>query len=411
MQTAWVTNLRVEHRHPALVWAESGLMELSGLPDGLPAVASGSWVQRLQTVVDDIVAIRGGSLRTDAVGFLGERAALSGRLRGGSVSVGGACRMLAASDGVVAVSLARNSDIDAVPAWLQLEGGAVQGDNVWEVVAEVAQQRSVAELLERAGWLGLAVAEATRGLPPKEPCRFVACAAPRVPARRWPNVDDGLVLDVSSLWAGPLCAELLGDFGLRVVKVEGPNRPDGTRFGDLQFYERLNGAKDEVLVDLDLLEGRQRFMALCSQAAVVVDGLRPRVWENWGISPLEVAGELGLVWVSITAHGDNRAGFGDDAAVAGGLWLRDPASPAGSPGWFVGDAAADPIAGLVGCRAAAQVLAKGQAGVVQVAMSQAVSWVRAGDDLSVCDAELVRKQGKWWVRVGAEEQEVLPPRG
>lgn len=435
MQTAWVTNLRVEHRHPALVWAESGLMELSGLPDGLPAVASGSWVQRLQTVVDDIVAIRGGSLRTDAVGFLGERAALSGRLRGGSVSVGGACRMLAASDGVVAVSLARNSDIDAVPAWLQLEGGAVQGDNVWEVVAEVAQQRSVAELLERAGWLGLAVAEATRGLPPKEPCRFVACAAPRVPAllasvssaacraptpmpntpsttaRRWPNVDDGLVLDVSSLWAGPLCAELLGDFGLRVVKVEGPNRPDGTRFGDPQFYERLNGAKDEVLVDLDSLEGRKRFMALCSQAAVVVDGLRPRVWENWGISPLEVAGELGLVWVSITAHGDNRAGFGDDAAVAGGLWLSNPAGVAGSPGWFVGDAAADPIAGLVGCRAAAQVLAKGQVGVVQVAMSQAVSWVRAGEDLSVCDAELVRKQGKWWVRAGAEEQEVLPPRG
>ena len=141
---------------------------------------------------------------------------------------------------------------------------------------------------------------------------------------------------------------------------------------------------------------------------MVVDGLRPRVWANWGIDPLEVAESTGLVWVSISGHGDNRAGFGDDAAVSGGLWLPDPAG--GLP-WFVGDAAADPVAGLIACRAAAEALAEGRAGLVEVAMSQAVSWVRSGDDLGVGDADVFRRGDQWVVRAGGDEQEVLAPRG
>ena len=112
--------------------------------------------------------------------------------------------------------------------------------------------------------------------------------------------------------------------------------------------------------------------------------------------------------MSISGHGDNRAGFGDDAAVSGGLWLPDPSG--GLP-WFVGDAAADPVAGLVACRAAAEALAAGRAGVVEVAMSQAVSWVRSGDDVSVGDAELILHGDGWVVRADGDGQEVLAPRG
>ena len=305
--------------------------------------------------------------------------------------------MMAAADGVLAVSLTRTSDTEAVPAWLELDGS---GDDVWETVAAGVRDKPVAELLERAEWLGLAVGKATRPSPPAEPCSLTD-AGPAAPDRKQ-------VLDVSSLWAGPLCASLLGGFGFEVLKVEAPGRPDGARYGSPAFYERLNQSKEETAIDLGSEGGRRRFKDLCRGSAVVVDGLRPRVWANWGIDPLEIAESAGLVWVSISGHGDNRAGFGDDAAVSGGLWLPDPAG--GLP-WFVGDAAADPVAGLVACRAAAEALAAGQAGLVEVAMSQAVSWVRADDDLSAPDAEVYRRGENWVVQADGDEQVVLGPRG
>ncbi len=397
VQTAVMT-LRgsISGRHPALVWAGSGLMGLSGPEDGPPALASGSWVERLDDVVSDISGFTGAPLRTDAAGFLGERAALVGRGRRGSISVGGACRMVAAADGVVAVSLARTSDVEAVPAWLEID--ATPGADIWGEVVTGARERTVDDLVERAGWLGLAVGAVTRPLPPKEPSRFTD-VGPHAPGR-------DLVLDLSSLWAGPLCASLLGGFGFEVVKVEGPYRLDGARFGSPEFYELLNHNKRDEVIDLGVAAGRCRFMDLCRQAVVVVDGMRPRVWAHWGIEPQGVAEEFGLVWVSITAYGNDRAGFGDDAAAGGGLWLDD--SLGGLP-WFVADAAADPVAGLVAGRAAAEALASGRAGVVEVAMSQAVAWVLAGDDLSVADAELLCRDGGWVVRADGEEQAVLAP--
>ncbi|WP_420433555.1 CoA transferase [Candidatus Poriferisocius sp.] len=386
------------NRHSALVWAESGLMGLSGPEHGPPAVASGRWVERLDDVVDDIAELRGRSLRTDAAGFLGERAALVGRTRRGTVSVGGACRMVAAYDGVLAVSLARTSDTEAVPAWL--ERGDLVGDDVWSAVVAGVRDRPVADLIERADWVGLAVGEAVRLAPPTEPCSLTDAG----PA----GIGRSLVLDVSSLWAGPLCASLLGDFGFEVVKVEAPGRPDGARYGSPAFYERLNHGKKDTVIDLASDDGRRRFLDLCQQAAVVVDGLRPRVWANWGVDRLEVAESYGLVWVSITGHGNDRVAFGDDAAVSGGLWLADP--DGGLP-WFVGDATADPVAGLVACRAAAEAVAAGRAGLVGVSMSQAVSWVRAGDDLSAPGAEVLRRGDNWVVRAGEGEQVVMAPQG
>lgn len=372
-------------------------MGLSGPEHGPPAMASGRWVERVDVVVSDIAARRGQALRTNAAGFLGERAALVGRGRRGSVSVGGACRMVAAADGVLAVSLARTSDTEAVPAWLEIAD--LVGGDVWVEVAAGVRDKPVAELLERAEWLGLAVGEAVRPPPTPEPYSFTDTGPV--------GSDRNLVMDVSSLWSGPLCASLLGGFGFDVVKVEAPGRPDGARYGSAAFYERLNRGKQHTVIDLGSEDGFRRFLDQCQKSAVVVDGLRPRVWANWGIDRLEVAQSCGLVWVSITGHGDGRAGFGDDAAVSGGLWLSDPNG--GLP-WFVGDAAADPVAGLVACRAAAEAVTAGRTGLVEVTMSQAVGWIRAGDDLSAPDAELFRRGDQWVVRADDDEQVVLPPR-
>ena len=78
--------------------------------------------------------------------------------------------------------------------------------------------------------------------------------------------------------------------------------------------------------------------------------------------------------MSITGHGRAEpgagwVGFGDDAAVAGGLVACDAAGPI-----FCADAVADPLAGLVATQAALQALATGGRWVVDVALSRVAAW-------------------------------------
>jgi crotonobetainyl-CoA:carnitine CoA-transferase CaiB-like acyl-CoA transferase len=181
-----------------------------------------------------------------------------------------------------------------------------------------------------------------------------------------------LVVDLSSLWAGPLCARLLGRAGARVVKVESSTRPDGARRGPVAFFDAVNAGKEHLALPLHTAAGRAELRALLRTADVVVEGSRPRALEQMGIEPAEVlAGRPGAVWVAITAYGRrgpwrNRVGFGDDAAAAGGLLAADPT---GAP-TFAGDALADPLAGVVAAALAALALRGGGGVLVDVALRE-----------------------------------------
>jgi crotonobetainyl-CoA:carnitine CoA-transferase CaiB-like acyl-CoA transferase len=178
-----------------------------------------------------------------------------------------------------------------------------------------------------------------------------------------------VVVDCSALWAGPLCARLLGRRGAAVRKVELVGRPDGARRGHPEFWRRLNGEKEEVTVDRDDLP------ALLDDADVVVTGARPRAIQQLGLDLAHRVRRDGLLWVSITGYGfesawRDRVAFGDDAAVAGGL-----AVAAGGPDApvFVGDAPADPLAGLHAAVAAVACLDEGTGAFVDVSMRDAVA--------------------------------------
>jgi CoA-transferase family III len=275
------------------------------------------------------------------------------------VSAGGSCRLFPARDGRwVALNLARRADVDLLPAWMEHEYDAA----TWDAIRGHLENVDAVPAVGRAQLLGIPAAVAVSASDRATPVQVSRGRRRRV--RGAP-----VVLDCSALWAGPLCARLLGARGAVVRKVELSGRPDGARHGPPEFWRRLNGEKEELTVDPSALP------ALLDAADVVVTSARPRAVDQLGLDLPRRVREHGLVWVSITGYGyrdvwHDRVAFGDDAAVAGGLAVAAGGTAAPV---FVGDAPADPLAGLHAARAAASCIADGVGAFVDVSMRDAIA--------------------------------------
>ncbi len=398
-------------RHPDLEWARSGAMALSGLPAGTPLLAPAPLATRAREAGEALRALSGSEAlaQLDAAALLGERAALFDLRRQGTHSPGGGCRLLEAADGWLALNLARPDDAALLPAWLV---GLGEGDasDPWAFAAERVARGSVDALVERGRLLGLPLAPASD--PPRESPPWARIAA-RGPARAPGNSQLPLVVDLSALWAGPLCTHLLQLAGARVVKVESTRRPDGARFGPAAFLDLLNAGKQSVALDFASPGGRARLRRLLERADIVVESARPRALAQLGIEAEELLRSVpGLTWVSITGYGRRAPGanwvaFGDDAAVAAGLAAANGA-PDGPP-IFCGDAIADPLAGLHAALAALASFRRGGGHLLDVALHDVVAHllVRGG---RAREARVEPAGSGWEVVQGAARQAVLPPR-
>lgn len=390
-------------------WVAAGLASLTGDPAGPCLVPPTGIVDRIESL---------GAGGIEVLSRLGERAGLVGLTRAGRVSCGGATRLLEAADGWIAVTLARGDDVELLPAWLGVgsEGGPGGGasDEVWSAVAAVVAERPTGELIDSGRVLGLAVSGPARSW-------WESKARRSLDADQDETSVDGLrVVDLSSLWAGPLCSRLLADDGADVIKVESAGRPDGGRAGHRAFFDLLHAGKRSVALDFTDDGDRVRLRSLLASAAVVIEGSRPRALRQLGIVVEELIDGGPQVWISITGHGRDpehelAVGFGDDAAVAGGLvaWGAD-----GCPR-FAADAIADPLAGIAAHRAVLDALASGERGIVDVALSgvaRAVSgpdvgapWVEVDpSDAPRPTASSIRGQAS---RLGQHTAEVLDELG
>lgn len=372
--------LALPDEHPALSWADSGLMALTGRVDGPPcllptvlaACADGALAALASLAPAGVLdGLRGSRL-------LAERAAYTGWSRAGAVSMGGSCRLLATADGELAVNLAREDDWALLPAWLETD---VAAD--WPSVAAALRQQSSAALVEQGRLLGLALARS-----PEPRLGPWLSLSQLVPASALPQGERACdqrrrrprVVDLSSLWAGPLCGHLLQRLGAEVVKVESSRRPDGARRGAPEFFDLLNAGKRSVALDLASDAGRERLRVLLSQADIVIEASRPRALRQMGIEAEALLRENpGLTWLSLSGYGrapewENAIAYGDDAGVAAGLsaLLRQ----AHGESLICGDAIADPLTGIHAALAAwaswrqggGQLLALSLAGVVRAAL-------------------------------------------
>jgi len=172
-----------------------------------------------------------------------------------------------------------------------------------------------------------------------------------------PRPLDGVkVLEAATLFAAPLAAMFLGDFGAEVVKIEHPAKPDPARGhgpnkdGVGLWFKTLARNKRLITLDLSHPDGREIFLRLAADADVVIENFRPGTIERWGLGwETLAAANPALVLARVSGFGQigpaaARPGFGTLAeAMSGFAALNgDPEGPPLLPPL----ALADGVAGL-----------------------------------------------------------------
>jgi hypothetical protein len=335
-------------------WTTSSAAALTGRVDGPPLPPPAALVPGLTRLRDRFAAH---GVMLDPLRGCCERAEIVGLERGGDASCGRMTRLLPARRGWIAVSLSRPDDVASIPAWLERD----LTDDPWAVVADEVARRDAADVVARARLLGMPAAVLGE---------VGASEIGRTQFGTARTHDDIVVIDLSSLWAGPLCSRLLRDAGARVIKVESTTRPDAARASSPEFFARMNDGKEHVNLDFTSERGRAELRVLLAAADVVIEASRPRALEQLGIVAADVVASGARVWVSITGYGRDEPGrdwvaFGDDAAVAGGLVAWDDDGPC-----FCLDAVADPLTGMTAALAALDALAGNDRVLLDVAMAR-----------------------------------------
>ncbi|MEC3957765.1 CoA transferase [Nocardia sp. CDC153] len=138
------------------------------------------------------------------------------------------------------------------------------------------------------------------------------------------------VIDAATLFAGPLAATLLADFGAEVIKIEHPNgdpvRGHGaTRNGVGLWWKMLGRGKKSVTLHLGTPDGQDLFRRMAADADVVIENFRPGTLERWGLGyPTLRQHNPRLVLARVTGFGQfgpyaRRPGFGTLAEAMSGF--------------------------------------------------------------------------------------------
>ena len=138
------------------------------------------------------------------------------------------------------------------------------------------------------------------------------------------------VVDAATIFAGPVGATLLADYGADVIKVE---HPDGDSLRGLGWqkdgvslwWAYANRNKRGVTIKLSHPRGRDAMLRLLDDADVLIENFRPGTLERWGLG-WETLHELNprLVVARVTGFGQtgpyrDRAGFGTLAESMSGF--------------------------------------------------------------------------------------------
>jgi crotonobetainyl-CoA:carnitine CoA-transferase CaiB-like acyl-CoA transferase len=149
------------------------------------------------------------------------------------------------------------------------------------------------------------------------------------------------VLDLGTVYAAPIAAMVLGDYGADVVKVEHPRGDPARTHGHNKdghglWWKVISRNKRAVTLNLSRAEGRELLEGLVAETDVLIENFRPGVMEDWGVGP-ERLHELnpGLVMLRVTGFGQSgpyakRRAFGTLAEAMSGF-AHQTGQPDGPP--------------------------------------------------------------------------------
>ncbi|WP_055481152.1 CaiB/BaiF CoA transferase family protein [Sphaerimonospora mesophila] len=170
-----------------------------------------------------------------------------------------------------------------------------------------------------------------------------------------------VVLDLSRALAGPHGAQMLGDLGAHVIKVEHPSGDESRGWGPpfvgpdqniSTYFLAANRNKRSITVDMKSDEGRRLIERLVRHSDVLIENFRTGVLDRLGL-PVGRLHELNprLVILSITGFGHDgpeggRPGY--DQIAQGEAGLMSLTGPSPEEPYRVGASIADLLAGIHG---------------------------------------------------------------
>jgi crotonobetainyl-CoA:carnitine CoA-transferase CaiB-like acyl-CoA transferase len=183
---------------------------------------------------------------------------------------------------------------------------------------------------------------------------------------------DGIkVLDLSRVLAGPWCAQMLGDLGAEVIKVERPEAGDDTRHWGPPYLHTDDGAKTEqasyytccnrnkrsITIDMASPQGQALIVELAKEADIVVENFKVGGLKAYGLD-YESLRKINprLIYCSVTGFGQTgpyapRAGYDLMVQAMSGM-MSITGHPDGEPGGGplkVGVAVTDVFTGIYSC--------------------------------------------------------------
>ncbi|WP_395024241.1 CaiB/BaiF CoA transferase family protein [Comamonas odontotermitis] len=183
---------------------------------------------------------------------------------------------------------------------------------------------------------------------------------------------DGIkVLDLSRVLAGPWCAQMLGDLGADVIKVERPiagddtrhwgppylHTDDGEKTDQASYYTCCNRNKRSITIDMATPEGQALIVELARDADILVENFKVGGLKAYGLD-YESLKKINprLIYCSVTGFGQTgpyapRAGYDLMVQAMSGM-MSITGHPDGEPGGGplkVGVAVTDVFTGIFSC--------------------------------------------------------------
>lgn len=170
------------------------------------------------------------------------------------------------------------------------------------------------------------------------------------------------VLDLSRVFAGPLCGQVLADFGAEVIKVEHPGRGDDTRDWGMRigktettYYNSMNRNKRSVTLDLQTPEGLKIVHDLLPQCDVVIHNFKTGGAEKLGLGYEQLkALKPGLIYCAVSGYdssGPEAKRPGYDLVIQGETGLMALNGEANTPPLKFGVAVVDLMTGMYASQA------------------------------------------------------------